>query len=110
MHSRRGLFGASGSRFVSRRLEARRSLGSPARGRDRLRLYFLTGQRAVSLTDGADAVSSAEVTYSLASDWQGCAPESTAVRDANGDGYGDIAIGEWRRTVGNYEGRVLVLW
>jgi hypothetical protein len=72
------------------------------------RVYFMTGQNA--MTSGSrDIVSAADVSYQMPSDWKGCAFLSGAIRDANADGYGDIAIGEWQRTNG-YAGRVLVLW
>jgi len=71
-------------------------------------IYFMTGQNA--MTSGTrDIVSAADVSFQLPADWQGCSLFSGAIRDANGDAYGDIAIGEWRRTSG-YQGRVLVLW
>jgi len=71
-------------------------------------VYFLTGQNA--LTAGTrDIVSAADVTFQMPSDWEGCSLLSGAIKDADGDGYGDLAIGEWRRTAG-YNGRVLVLW
>jgi hypothetical protein len=71
-------------------------------------VYFLTGQNA--MTAGTrDIVSAADVSFQMPADWQGCSLFSGAIRDANADGYGDIAIGEWRRSSG-YDGRVLVLW
>lgn len=71
-------------------------------------VYFMTGQNA--LTAGTrDIVSAADAAYQLPADWEGCSLFSGAIKDADADGYGDIAIGEWRRTSG-YTGRVLVLW
>ncbi|HKO48357.1 MAG TPA: integrin alpha [Polyangiaceae bacterium] len=71
-------------------------------------VYFLTGQNA--MTSGTrDIVSAADVAFKMPADWQGCSPNSGAIRDLNADGYGDVAIGEWRRTSG-YNGRVVVLW
>jgi len=72
------------------------------------RIYFLTGQNA--MTSGTrDVVTAADVTFQMPADWQGCAFLSGGIRDANADGYGDVAVGEWRGTSG-YNGRVLVLW
>jgi len=71
-------------------------------------VYFLTGQNA--MTSGTrDVVSAADISFQMPADWRGCSFLSSGVRDSNSDGYGDIAIGEWRRTSG-YNGRVLVLW
>lgn len=71
-------------------------------------VYFLTGQNA--MTSGTrDIVSAADVSFQMPADWQGCSLFSGAIQDSNGDGYGDVAIGEWKRTSG-YDGRVLVLW
>jgi len=71
-------------------------------------IYFLTGQNA--MTSGTrDIVSAADVSYQMPTDWQGCAFLSGPIRDSNADGYGDIAIGEWKPASG-FNGRVLVLW
>jgi len=71
-------------------------------------VYFLTAQNAIS-GGTRDIVAAADASYQMPADWQGCAFLSSAIRDADGDGYGDLAIGEFRRTSG-YNGRVLVLW
>jgi len=71
-------------------------------------VYFLSGQNA--MTAGTrDIVAAADISYQMPADWEGCSLYSGAIRDADGDGYGDVAIGEWKRTSG-YDGRVLVLW
>ena len=68
----------------------------------------MTGQNA--MTSGTrDIVSAADVSFQMPADWRGCSFFSSGVRDANSDGYGDVAIGEWQRVDG-FEGRVLVLW
>jgi hypothetical protein len=83
-------------------------LGALNEGGAATHIYFLTGQNA--MTSGTrDIVSAADVSYQMPADWQGCAFLSGAIRDSDADGYGDIAIGEWRRTSG-FNGRVLVLW
>jgi len=72
------------------------------------RIYFLTGQNA--MTSGTrDIVSAADVSYQMPSDWVGCSFLSGAIRDADADGYGDIAIAEWKPAPG-FNGRVVVLW
>ncbi|HEY1537443.1 MAG TPA: integrin alpha, partial [Polyangiaceae bacterium] len=71
-------------------------------------IYILTGQNAI--TPGTrDIVSAADVSYQMPTGWQGCSTFSGSIKDANGDSYGDLAIGEWRRTSG-FNGQVLVLW
>lgn len=71
-------------------------------------IYMLTGQNA--MTPGTrDIVTAADVSYQMPVGWLGCSQFSGTIKDANGDSYGDIAIGEWRRTTG-YNGQVLVLW
>ena len=72
------------------------------------RVYFLTGQNAMTVGT-RDIVTAADVTYQMPADWEGCAFLSGAIRDADADGFGDIAIGEWNR-IGGFTGRVLVLW
>jgi hypothetical protein len=71
-------------------------------------VYFLTGQNAIT-TGTRDVVSAAEASYQMPADWEGCSFLSGAIRDGDGDGYGDVAIGEFKRGTG-YSGRVLVLW
>jgi hypothetical protein len=71
-------------------------------------VYFLTGQNA--MTSGTrDIVSAADIAFQMPADWRGCSPYSGGIRDVDADGYGDLAIGEWRRSSG-FSGRVLVLW
>ncbi|HYQ03675.1 MAG TPA: VCBS repeat-containing protein [Polyangiaceae bacterium] len=72
------------------------------------RVYLLTGQNAI--TPGSrDIVSAADASFQMPADWEGCAFLSGAIRDSDGDGYGDLAVGEFKRGTG-YNGRVLVLW
>jgi hypothetical protein len=83
-------------------------LGALKEGGAATHIYILSGQSAIT-AGTRDVVSAADVSYQMPLGWWGCAAHSATIRDANGDGYGDIAIGEWRRTTG-YDGRVLVLW
>jgi len=71
-------------------------------------VYFMTGQNAIT-AGTRDIVSAADASFLMPADWEGCSLFSGPVRDLNADGYGDIAIGEWKRTSG-YNGRVVVLW
>lgn len=71
-------------------------------------IYIMTGQNAMT-PDTRDIVSAADVSYQMPVGWQGCSNYSGVIKDSNGDGYGDLAIGEWRRTTG-INGQVLVLW
>ena len=83
-------------------------LGAFKEGGAATHIYFMTGQNA--MTPGTrDIVSAADISYQMPTDWEGCSLLSGAIKDADNDGYGDIAIGEWRRTSG-YSGRVMVLW
>jgi len=72
-------------------------------------LYLFTGQHAASLGAVADVVTTADVQLPLPTGWVGTTRKCSAIKDLNGDGYGDLALGEFKRTTG-YNGRVLVLW
>jgi len=83
-------------------------LGGLKEGAPATHIYMMTGQNA--MTPGTrDIVSAADVSYQMPVGWQGCSHFSASIKDANGDSYGDLAIGEWRRSTG-YNGQVLVLW
>jgi len=83
-------------------------LGGLKEGGAATHIYLLTGQNA--MTPGTrDIVSAADVSYQMPSGWLGCSQFSGTIKDSNNDGYGDLAIGEWRRT-SNFPGHVLVLW
>ncbi|MEI9939902.1 MAG: VCBS repeat-containing protein [Pseudomonadota bacterium] len=83
-------------------------LGGLLEGGAATHIYLMTGQNA--MTPGTrDIVTAADVSYQMPAGWQGCSSYSGPIRDLNGDPYGDLAIGEWRRSTG-YNGQVLVLW
>ncbi len=70
------------------------------------KVYIVEGAK---LTTNLDVATQADVTYTLPSDWAGSAWRTSVIRDSNGDGYPELAVGE-QGTVLNYAGRVLVLW
>jgi hypothetical protein len=70
------------------------------------KVYIIEGDR---LTSDLDVATQADVTYTLPAGWLGAAWRSAPVRDSNGDGYAEIAIGEMQNNVG-YPGQLLVLW
>jgi len=76
------------------------------------RLFLLTGEKVRSFAGGAaqDVTAVADVKYDLPANWAGAAYGSGAIRDLNGDGFGDIAVGEFSDSVVPITGRVLVLW
>jgi hypothetical protein len=69
-------------------------------------LYFLRGE---NVNASGNVVSRADIIYKLPAGWVGVNPDSGPIKDLNGDGYADIAIGEFQLATG-YQGRVLVLW
>lgn len=69
------------------------------------KLYIIDGVKAGT---SADVATAADVAYTLPSTWAGAAYHSGPLRDSNGDGYADLAVGEQKP--GAYDGRVLVLW
>lgn len=72
------------------------------------KLYIIDGSKAAT---SADIVSVADVVYTLPAGWLGAAFLSGPVRDANGDGYAEIAVGEQQgAATPGYPGQVLVLW
>ncbi|MCK6533011.1 MAG: FG-GAP-like repeat-containing protein [Polyangiaceae bacterium] len=75
--------------------------GGPAR------LYLA---EASKLTASGDIVALADIVVPLPSGWVGSSSGSSSIRDCDGDGYGDIAVGEHLVTATPYDGRVLVLW
>jgi FG-GAP repeat protein len=68
--------------------------------------YLVDGR---DIPAGGDVISMAAVTYDrFPADWPQVSSRSTTVRDADGDGYADLAFGE--TATEPYDGRVLVLW
>jgi hypothetical protein len=75
------------------------------------KVYIVDGSKAPALVSPADVVTKADVSVPLPADWAGSAPYNSAVVDINGDGYGDISIGEFDGGASpTFLGRVLVLW
>ena len=70
------------------------------------KVYIVEGAK---LTSDLNVATQADVTFTLPSDWAGAAWRTSTIRDANGDGYPELAVGE-QGTALNYAGRVLVLW
>ncbi len=78
-----------------------------ATGADGLRLYIVDGTRAVTLGN-ADLETEADIIYPMPGDWNSLPiGGSQSIRDLNGDGFGDIVIGEFGTGI---DGRILVLW
>jgi len=75
-------------------------------------IYILDGANLPTLTSPINAPGSAAASVQMPADWRRATGYSSPVKDVNGDGYGDIAIGE--TDDGNFNvpfpGRVLVLW
>jgi len=72
------------------------------------KLYIVDGAKAGT---SADIISIADVVYTLPSGWLGAGFHSAPVRDSDGDGYAELAIGEQQGSVNpSYSGRVLILW
>jgi hypothetical protein len=71
--------------------------------------YILDGAGLGAATGPINVATSANVRVPLPNGWFGASPYSGPMRDLNGDGYGDIAVGELD-TVSSIKGRVLVLW
>jgi len=70
------------------------------------KLYIIEGAK---ITGNIDVATAADVTYTLPTGWLGAAWRSAGVRDSNGDGYAEIAVGEQQPSVG-YPGQVIILW
>lgn len=83
------------------------AMSSVAENGGAARLYLT---EASKLTASGDIVSMADIVLPLPTGWVGSAAGSGAIRDCDGDGYGDIAVGEHLVTATAYDGRVLVLW
>lgn len=75
-------------------------------GANPAKVYIVDGAKVGASGDVATA---ADVTYTLPANWQGSAWLSGPVRDADGDGFAELAIGEQSSNF-PYDGRVIVLW
>jgi hypothetical protein len=86
--------------------------GPNAQGGGPSRLFIVDGSKASSLASPVDLSLSADVGFApFPSDWAGFSPTNAVARDFDGDGYGDIVLGELNGTSPtSIRGRVLVLW
>ncbi|MCL4752378.1 MAG: FG-GAP repeat protein [Myxococcales bacterium] len=76
------------------------------------KIYFVSAEKAATLAGtSADIVAAADIALPTpaALTAGGASPYSSAIKDMNGDGFGDIAIGE-TNAFANNPGRVWVLW
>ena len=71
------------------------------------RLYIIDGRKLSSLSAIADVVEVADTIVPLPAGWVGTSSFNTLLRDVNGDGYADFAIGEYNDGIA---GRVAVFW
>jgi len=78
------------------------SSGGPAR------VYIVDGARLFAITSPADVVTTADVVLAMPSDWKTVPLQrNVMIRDLDGDGYADFAIGE---NVSTSAGRLAVFW
>jgi hypothetical protein len=78
------------------------SAGGPSR------VYIVDGNRLSSLPSPSDVVNTADVILPLAADWKSLPLQRNGlIKDLNGDGYGDFAIGE---NIAGGVGRLAVYW
>lgn len=81
-------------------------------------VYLMSGETVRAASGGTmDAATDAEVIFDLASvsgldDWRGASYLSSMIQDCNGDGFADLAIGEFDGSSGApaYDGRLVVIW
>jgi FG-GAP repeat len=72
------------------------------------RVYIMDGGRMATLTDGTDLSVVADSIITLPNGWGATSAQRTGVvRDYNGDGFADLAIGE---TVANQAGRLVLYY
>jgi hypothetical protein len=84
--------------------------GSIARSGLPARLFIVNGTRLAALgSAGTDIATVADVVYPLPSGWTNFTYFDVALRDLDGDGYGDLAIPEFDYS-NPFNGRILVLW
>lgn len=73
------------------------------------RIYIIDSNKLASLTTPVDVAAAADVTFALPADWASTAFDSRVIKDIDGDGYADIALGETPPTTGA-SSRVAVIW
>ena len=72
------------------------------------RVYILDGARLFALSNPADVVTNADVILTMPSGWKSLPLQRNAmIRDLDGDGYADFAIGE---NISTGAGRLAVFW
>jgi hypothetical protein len=72
------------------------------------RIYIVDGARLFAVSSPADVVTAADVILPMPSDWKTLPLQRNAmIRDLDGDGYGDFAIGE---NISTGAGRLAVFW
>ena len=78
------------------------SSGGPAR------VYLVDGARLFAITSPADVTANADVILPLPTDWKSIPLQrNSMIRDLDGDGFGDFAIGE---NIATGVGRLAVYW
>jgi hypothetical protein len=75
-------------------------------------IYIVDGAQEGTLGATADVSTAAKVKLTMPADWRNNTIYSSAVKDINGDGYGDFAIGETDDFSFKvpFQGRVAVFW
>jgi hypothetical protein len=72
------------------------------------RVYIVDGARLFAIGSPADVVTTADVVLPLPADWKSLPlTRNGMIRDLDGDGYGDFAVGE---SVATEAGRLAVFW
>ena len=87
-------------------------LGGTVEGTHASTVYFVDGKQAAMATGTFDVNQMSNARVALPADWKRVTINSSAIKDINGDGYGDVAVGETDNGSFNpaFQGRVMVLW